>query len=104
MSFPLRTVAGDGRLYGGLSTPSLTRGAREVVFWRDGRSVVVLRGEIGHKNFWLVDLKTGAERQLTELPSDFDVRGDFDISPDGGQVTFDRVEVNSEIALIERAR
>ncbi len=104
MSFPLRAVAGDGRLYAGLSYPILTRGARRVVFWRDGRSVVVLRGDIGHKNFWLVDLKTGAERQLTELPTNFDVRGDFDISSDGGQITFDRIEENSEIALIERAR
>jgi Tol biopolymer transport system component len=104
MSFPLRAIAGDGRLYGGLSTPILTRGARRVAFWPDGRSVVVLRGDIGHKNFWLVDLKTGAERQLTDLPPNFEVRGDFDISSDGGQITFDRVEENSEIALIERAR
>jgi Tol biopolymer transport system component/DNA-binding winged helix-turn-helix (wHTH) protein len=104
MSFPLRAIAGDGRLYGGLSTPILTRGARRVAFWPDGRSVVVLRGDIGHKNFWLIDLKTGAERQLTDLPPDFEVRGDFDISSDGGQITFDRVEENSEIALIERAR
>jgi Tol biopolymer transport system component/DNA-binding winged helix-turn-helix (wHTH) protein len=104
MSFPLRAIAGDGRLYGGLSTPILTRGARRVAFWPDGRSVVVLRGDIVHKNFWLVDLKTGAERQLTDLPPNFEVRGDFDISSDGGQITFDRVEENSEIALIERAR
>jgi Tol biopolymer transport system component/DNA-binding winged helix-turn-helix (wHTH) protein len=104
MSFPLRAVAGDGRLYGGLSTPILTRGARRIVFWRDSQAIVVLRGEIGHKNFWRVDLKTGAERQLTELPSNFDVRGDFDISSDGSQITFDRVEENSQIALIERAR
>jgi Tol biopolymer transport system component/DNA-binding winged helix-turn-helix (wHTH) protein len=104
MSFPLRAVAGDGSLYAGLPNPILTRGARRVVFWPEGRSVVVLRGEIGHKNFWLVDLKTGVERQLTELPTNFDVRGDFDISSDGGHITFDRIEENSEIAVIERAR
>ena len=102
-TFPLRAAAADGRLYGGLSTPILTRGARRVVFWRDGQSIVVLRGEIGHKNFWRVELKTGAESQLTDLPSNFDIR-DFDISSDGGQITFDRIEENSEIALIERAR
>jgi Tol biopolymer transport system component len=101
-TFPLRAVAGDGKLYGGLLTPVLTRGARRVVFWRDGHTIVVLRGEIGHKNFWLVDLKNGAERQLTDLPSDFDIR-DFDVSADGSQIIFDRTEENSEIAVIERA-
>jgi Tol biopolymer transport system component/DNA-binding winged helix-turn-helix (wHTH) protein len=102
MMFPLRAVAGDGKLYGGLLAPVLTRGARRVVFWRDGQAIVVLRGEIGHKNFWLVDLKNGAERQLTDLPSEFDIR-DFDVSPDGNQIIFDRTEENSEIAVIERA-
>jgi hypothetical protein len=97
----LRAVAGDGKLYGGLLTPVLTRGARRVVFWRDSHSIVVLRGEIGHKNFWLVELKTGTERQLTELPSNFDIR-DFDVAADGSEIVFDRVEENSEIAVIER--
>ena len=73
-----------------------------MVFWRDSQAIVVLRGEIGHKNFWLVELKTGVERQLTELPSDFDVR-EFDVSADGSHIIFDRVEENSQIALIERS-
>jgi Tol biopolymer transport system component/DNA-binding winged helix-turn-helix (wHTH) protein len=102
MTFPLRAVAGNGKSYGGLFTPVLTRGARRVVFWRDSQAIVVLRGEIGHKNFWLIELKTGAERQLTELPPEFDVR-EFDVSADGSQIIFDRVEENSEIALIERS-
>ncbi len=102
MTFPLRAVAGNGKSYGGLLTPVLTRGARRVVFWRDSQAIVVLRGEIGHKNFWLMELKTGAERQLTELPPDFDIR-DFDISADGSHIIFDRVEENSQIALIERS-
>jgi hypothetical protein len=81
----------------------LTRGARRVVFSHDPHSIVILRGEIGHKNFWLVDLKSGAERQLTGLTADFVIR-DFDISPDGNRIVFDRIEENSNIALIERAR
>ena len=36
-----------------------------------------------------------------ELPPDFDVR-DFDLSADGTEILFDRVEANSEIALIDR--
>jgi hypothetical protein len=40
---------------------------------------VFLRGEIQHKNLWLIDLDSGYERQLTNLTSDFDIR-DFDIA------------------------
>ncbi len=38
----------------------------------------------------LVDLETAAERQLTNLSPDFDIR-DFDISPDGRKVVLERV-------------
>ena len=64
---------------------TLTRGARRLRFFPGRRSLVVLRGEMQHKNLWLVDLDTGAERQLTKLASDFDVR-DFDISSDGREI------------------
>jgi len=37
------------------------------------------RGEMQHKNLWLRDLTTGAEGQLTNLPSEFDIR-DYDTS------------------------
>jgi Tol biopolymer transport system component len=101
-TFPLRAVARDGRPYR-LPTLILTRGARHVVFWPDGRAIVVLRGEIGRKNFWLVDLQTGTERQLTDFASDIVIQ-DFDLSLDGKEILFDRIEDNSEIALIERPR
>ncbi len=101
-TFPLRAAAADGRPHP-LPTLMLTRGARRVVFARDRQAIVILRGEIGHKNFWLVDLDSGAERQLTELAADFVVR-DFDISPDGSRIVFDRIEENSNIALIEHPR
>ena len=100
-TFAVRAVAADGRPYP-LPTLILSRGARRVVFWRDTRSVVVLRGDVSHKNFWLVDLQTGAERQLSELPSERAI-GDFDVSRSGDEIVFDRVEKSSEIALIERA-
>jgi hypothetical protein len=74
-----------------------------VVFWRDTRSVVVLRGDVSHKNFWLIDLQTGAERQLAELAPETSI-GDFDVSRGGDEIVFDRVERSSEIALIERGR
>ena len=62
---------------------------------------MLLRGDIGHKNLWLVDLQSGAERVLSELPRDFVIQ-DFDVAADGSEVVFDRVQENSELALIER--
>jgi Tol biopolymer transport system component len=63
----------------------------------------MMRGEIQHKDLWLVDVETGAERQLTNLPSDFNVR-DFDLSPDGHEVVLERVQDRSGIALLNLAR
>ena len=100
-TFPLRAAAPDGRPYP-LPSVMLTRGARRVAFFRDSQTLVILAGEIGHKNFSLLDLRTGARRALHELPEEFVVR-DFDVSPDGMEIVFDRVQVNSHLAMIERA-
>ena len=62
-----------------------------------------LRGEIQHKDLWLIDLKTGAQRQLTNLPPDFDIR-DFDISPDGREVVLERVQERSDVVLLDLPR
>jgi hypothetical protein len=68
-----------------------------------GRSLVVLRGEMGHKNLSLIDLTTGAERPLTNLSTDFGLR-DFDISPDDRHIVLEQVQELSDIVLIELAR
>jgi WD40-like Beta Propeller Repeat len=99
-TFPIRAVAADGRPYP-IPALILTRGARRLVFRSDARSIVVLRGDVGHKNFWLVDLGTGAERQLTELAPDIVIR-DFDLSGDGSAILLDRIQKSSRVALIER--
>ena len=78
----------------------LTRGARRLKFLGQRRALVLLRGDIQHKNLWLVDLESGAERQLTTLPPDFDVR-DFDVSPDGTEVVLERVQERSDVVLLE---
>jgi Tol biopolymer transport system component len=99
-TFPLRAAAADGRPYP-LPSVMLTRGARRVAFF-DSQRLVILGGEIRHKNFWLLDVRTGEQRILGQLPADFDIR-DFDISPDGSEVVFDRGQLNSDLALIDRA-
>jgi hypothetical protein len=45
----------------------------------------------------------GAERQLTNLTPDFDIR-DFDISADGREVVFERVQERSDVALLDLPR
>jgi Tol biopolymer transport system component len=99
-TFPLRAAAADGRPYP-LPSVMLTRGARRVVFFRDSQTLVILGGEIVHKNFSLLDLRTGTQHIVAELPADFVIR-DFDVSADSSEVVFDRVQVNSDLALIER--
>lgn len=99
-TFQLRAASADGRTH---SLPSLmmTRGARRVRFLRAPDALVFLRGEIDNKNFWQVDLKTGAEQQLTHFVRDYDIR-DFDISTDGSEIVFDRMQENSDLVLVER--
>ena len=99
-TFPLRAAAADGRPYP-LPSLQLTRGARRVAFLGNQQALVFLGGEIGHKNFWLFDLRNGEQRLLAELPAEFITR-DFDVSADGSDVVFDRLQVVSELALIER--
>jgi Tol biopolymer transport system component len=81
----------------------LARGARHLAFLSGGRALVFLQGEIQHKNLWLIDLETGAERQLTDLAPDFDIR-DFDVSPDGREVVLERVQERSNVVLLDRFR
>jgi Tol biopolymer transport system component len=78
----------------------LARGARHTAFIDDGRSIVLLRGDLQHKDLWTIDLKTGSERQLTRLAPDFDVR-DFDISPNGREVVLERVQERSDVVLLD---
>lgn len=99
--FPLRAAAADGRVYP-LPPVMLPRGANRVVFGPGAESIIVLRGEFLHKDFWLINLKTGAERRLTQFPSGSDIR-EFDISADKTEILFERMEETSSVALIYRA-
>jgi dipeptidyl aminopeptidase/acylaminoacyl peptidase len=98
-TFPVKAVDAGARAHR-LPDVTLTRGARHLAFMPGGRSLVVLRGEIRHKDLWLVDLETGDERQLTSFAQDFHVR-DFDLSPDGREIVLEQVQEHSDIVLLE---
>lgn len=82
---------------------TLTRGARRIVFLAGEHALVFLRGAIQQKDLWMIDLETGAERQLTNLPADFSIR-DFDISPDGRQAVLERVQERTDVILLDLSR
>ena len=101
-TFPVRVVAADG------SKPSqpkitLSRGVRRLAFLPRENALLVLRGDMVHKNVWAIDLGTGRERQLTNFGPNV-VIGDFDVSADGREIVFDREQDDSDIVLIERGR
>jgi Tol biopolymer transport system component len=80
----------------------LSRGASRFVFLPGTSSLIVLKGDVWHKNFWLVDVVSGRERQLTDFSREFLI-SDFDISSDGKEIVFSRIKENSNVILIELA-
>jgi|SRR5579872_923682 len=101
-TFAVKAVTAEAAAHP-LPPMTLTRGARHLAFLPGGQALVFLRGEIQHKNLWLVDLETGTERQLTSFAPDFDIR-DFDISPDGREVVLERVQERSDVVLLDLPR
>jgi len=101
-TFSVKAATAEGAAYP-LPALTLIRGARHLAFPPGGRTFVLLRGEIQHKNLWLIDVETGAERQLTNLNPDFHIH-DFDISPDGREVVLERMQERSDVALVDLPR
>jgi len=101
-TFVLKAVAADGSPYP-LPELVLGRGARRVAFFGGDGALVMLKGDLSYKELWVRDLKSGRERQLTALGRGFTI-GDFDISPDGRELIFDRSRDESDIVLIERPK
>lgn len=97
-TFPLKAVKADGSAYP-LSL-TMTRGARHLVFVPGTRSVLVLRGEIGHKNLWRLELDTGSEQPVTDFDPEFDLR-DFDLSQDGRTMVLEEVKEHSDLVLFD---
>jgi Tol biopolymer transport system component len=97
-TFPVKGVSAEGSPRQ-LPTLVLTRGARRLAFMGED-ALVVLKGDISQKDFWRVDLTTGRERRITTLRRGF-VVGDFDVSPDGREIIFDRTREESDIVLFD---
>lgn len=102
-AFSVKAMNADGSAHSLPGLATLTRGARHLKFLSAVGGLAFLRGEIEHKDLWLVDPQTGAERQLTNLPADFNIR-DFDISADGREVVLERVQERSDIMLLDLVR
>jgi Tol biopolymer transport system component len=98
-SFPVRAAAADGRPYP-MAALILPRGSR-VAFANDPQTLLVLRVDPSHMTFLQVDLRTGLQHTLYELPGGFVAR-DFDITSDGREIIIDRLEESADVALIER--
>jgi Tol biopolymer transport system component len=100
-TFPVKAVNADG-------TPRevpklvLSRGERRLVFPGGENELIVLKGDISHKNFWSFDLLSGGTRQLTNLARGLTI-GDFDVSADGREIIFDRTREDSDIVLFDLA-
>ncbi|MGZ6034940.1 MAG: protein kinase domain-containing protein [Myxococcaceae bacterium] len=109
-TFPVKAVRADGGPY---SIPKLMLsrggalgitqvGARRLRFLPGQAALVVLRGDIQSKNLWVRDLTTESWRQLTNFGRDVVIE-DFDVSPDGREVVFERVQETSDVMVIDRA-
>ncbi len=100
MTFPVKAVSADGEPYA-IANLVLTRGARRLVFMGSDEHLMILKGDLSYKEIWAHDLATGRERPLTDLGRGFTIT-DFDVSPDGSSIVFDRSREDSDIVLIER--
>ena len=95
-TFPVKGVRSDGGPFP-LRNLILTRGARRMALLGDD-TLIVMKGNISRKDFWSIDLRSGHERQMTNLSQGSTI-GDFDISPDGREIFFDRTREESDIVL-----
>ena len=69
------------------------------------KTLITLQGTAPNQNFFRLDLETGEQRQLTgfDLKSGSAVQN-FDISPDGKHIVFDRLRNHADIVLMNLAR
>jgi Tol biopolymer transport system component len=97
--FEVKAVNSDGGLHA-VPRLFLNRGSRRLNFLGTNENTLVfLKGALSHKEFWAIDLHSGEERPLTQLGSG-PIIDDFDVTPDGRTIAFDRVREESHIVHI----
>jgi len=109
-SFDVKTMTADGAPVVVPAVASLERRfpvafGTPYRFMPGGKTLITLQGPAPNQNFFSLDLETGAQRQLTS----FDLKSgsaiqNFDISPDGKQIVFDRLRNHADIVLMNLAR
>lgn len=98
--FEVHAVGADGAPHA-VPKLALTRGSRRLAFLgADENTLLILKGPQSHKEFWAVDLRSGAQRPLTNL-GEGPVIGDFDVAADARTIVFDRAREESDLVLIE---
>jgi Tol biopolymer transport system component len=103
-SVPVQRVRPDGTPYPlSLGSMVVDRLADSYRFLPNGNGLIAKLGGFRHQDFWLLDVRTGARRQLTRLKPGQSISR-FDISKDGRRILFERAEENSDVALIEVPR
>jgi Tol biopolymer transport system component len=99
---PLLAVRPDGTPVK-LPEINVQRDGERSRFLPDGAGLVYMLGDtLADQDFWLLDLATMRSRRLTHLSGSAVMRT-FDVTPDGNQIVFDRLQENSEIQLIDLA-
>ncbi|UCF38379.1 MAG: serine/threonine-protein kinase, partial [Acidobacteriota bacterium] len=96
---PVLAVQPDGTPFE-LPRIEVLRGGEFFRFLPSGEGLIYLKGLRAPRNFWLLDLGSRETRQLTRLDAAGTIRS-FDITPDGKEIVFDRIQDNSDIVLID---
>jgi Tol biopolymer transport system component len=101
-SFQVRAITPDGAP---VPIPELRVGYTTSTPYRfvpNGKALIALVGSRGAQNFSWIDLESGQHRRMTDFKAGFVIQN-FDVSPDGTQIVFDRLRNNTDIVMMNLA-